>query len=145
VKLQSKPVKPKKRKVLIKEEMLAYDYQSLDDVINNFNGFDLKKVCLTHTPSYNDFDSCELNFVGYRAETPEEYEKKLADYEDKLRKYNEWYKANKVEIRAQLKSEEDKERELEIQDITRKIEKLDKFTKVRDKLAEALEVLQGNK
>ncbi len=69
---------------------------------------------------HDDFcrDGCYIEVYGLRDETDAEFNKRLDSYNKRKTEYDAWYKANKKEIEAELKSREDgltakKRREIE--------------------------------
>lgn len=115
----TKPVRPK-RKEKIRESVPwnnFFCYSKLKETVEHLSarfGVNEEDFCVQYEgyEEYGDYVvDGRLNFE--RAETDEEFEKRLQDYEKKLKKYNIWYKKNKKEIEARKREEKEEARKNE--------------------------------
>jgi hypothetical protein len=108
MRLRKKPIKPKRRKGMkVRLGCVSpYDLEgALDDVITQLESYRNKDGCHgiyleADHHYYEGIDSFEI--FGYRDETEEEYNRRLASYKRKLKEYAEWYKNNKKAIDEEI-------------------------------------------
>lgn len=97
IKLRQKPQKPKRKRIKFTFDM--DDGVSFASVMEALDCADPSKITVE---KIYDYDSTEIRATYTREQTKIEVTHDLRDYQERKRKYNSWFLANKVLIRKEI-------------------------------------------
>lgn len=100
IKLRAKPTKPKKKQS-VRDHVFLYGGMSLQNVLDGIpSTVNPKDVFFGTRRGY--YDETEYEFEWEEEESDAAFDKRVAAYNSRLKKWNQWYEENKEEVDKEI-------------------------------------------